>query len=209
MARAATLAMRRNLALQGTFGLIPNTGVPAHASKTKYAIVPMAMSPGVRGGGRSGLRQCQARGRGDREIAGDLTEAIRRAEKEGDGQAISAEYEFKGGNPAYFEVKVLRNDGKKLTRYDLDPSSGKIKETSNEAFEKIFTSIKPTSIQNAPTSLTRAISTAEHRSGGKATMAEVSRDGDQLKYTVKTVKLDGTSKKMEINGSDGKVASAD
>ena len=40
-----------------------------------------------------------------------LTEAIRIAEKQGNGQAISAEYEFKRGNPAYYEVKVLRTDG--------------------------------------------------------------------------------------------------
>ena len=34
-----------------------------------------------------------------------LTEAIRTAEKQGNGQAVSAEYEFEGGNPAHYEVK--------------------------------------------------------------------------------------------------------
>ena len=62
--------------------------------------------------------------------------------------------------------------------------------------------------QNAPTSLTRAITTAETRSGGKAKEAEVNRDGDQLQYEVKVVKNDGTSETLKINGSDGKVASA-
>lgn len=179
------------------------------ASKTKYVIIPMAMSLVLTALGvhASDSAKHEAEAIGKSRLT--LTEAIRKAEKEGGGQAISAEYQFKGGNPAYFEVKVLRSDGQKLTRYDLDTSTGKIKETSNEQFQKLFTRLKPTSIQNAPTSLTRAISTAEHRSGGKATMAEVSRDGDQLKYTVKTVKLDGTANKLEINGSDGKVASAD
>jgi uncharacterized membrane protein YkoI len=123
--------------------------------------------------------------------------------------AIRADFDFKGGNPAYYEIKVLRDDGKKLTKYELDPNTGKIKEASDEQFEKLFTRIKPTSIQNAPTSLTRAISTAETRAGGKAEDATVDRDGDQLKYTVKVVKNDGTTEKVKINGSDGKVASAD
>ncbi|MBS0420450.1 MAG: PepSY domain-containing protein [Proteobacteria bacterium] len=138
-----------------------------------------------------------------------LTEAIHIAERQGNGQATSAEYEFKNGNPAYYEVNVLRNDGHKLTKYELSPSTGAVKEKSDANFEKLFTRLKPTAIQNAPTSLTRAISTAETRTGGKAKEAEVKRDGDQLLYKVEVVKLDGTSSKLEINGSDGKVASAD
>jgi|SRR5579863_8730275 len=138
-----------------------------------------------------------------------ITEAIRTAEKKGAGQAISAEYVFKNGRAAFYEVKVLANDGQKLTRYDLDPNTGDVKEASNEQFEKVFTRIKPTSIRNAPTSLTRAIATAEARAGGKATAASVDRDGDQVKYTVTIPKLDGTTEKIKINGADGKVASAD
>jgi uncharacterized membrane protein YkoI len=137
-----------------------------------------------------------------------LTEAIHMAERQGNGQAISAEYEFKNGNPAYYEVKVLRNDGQKLTKYELDTNTGKVKEVSDEKFEKLFTRIKPTAIQHAPTSLTRAITTAETRAGGKAKEAEVNRDGDQLQYEVKVVKADGTSETLKINGADGKVASA-
>jgi uncharacterized membrane protein YkoI len=137
-----------------------------------------------------------------------MTEAIRIAEKQGNGQATSAEYEFKNGNAPYYEIKVLRNDGQKLTKYELSPSTGTVKEVSDEKFEKLFNRIKPTAIQNAPTSLTRAITTAETRAGGKAKEASVNRDGDQLQYKVEVVKLDGTSEKLEINGSDGKVASA-
>lgn len=137
-----------------------------------------------------------------------LTEAIRIAESKGNGQATSAEYELKSGNPAYYEVKVLSNDGQKLTRYELSPSTGKVKEVSDEKFEKFFTRLKPTAIQNAPTSLTRAITTAETRAGGKAREAEIDRGGDQLIYSVEVVRLDGTSEKLKINGSDGKVAAA-
>jgi uncharacterized membrane protein YkoI len=137
-----------------------------------------------------------------------LTEAIRIAEKQGNGQATSAEYEFKNGNPAYYEVNVLSNDGQKLTKYELSPTTGTIKEKSDEKFEKLFTRLQPTAIQHAPTSLTRAIATAEARSGGKAKEAEISRGGDQLVYKVEVVKLDGTTEKLQINGADGKVASA-
>jgi uncharacterized membrane protein YkoI len=137
-----------------------------------------------------------------------LTEAIRTAERQGNGQATSAEYVLKSDKPAYYEVKVLRNDGQKLTQYELDANTGQVKEVSDEKFEKMFTRIKPTAIQNAPTSLTRAIATAETRAGGKAQEATVNRDGDQLQYDVKVVKMDGTSEKLKINGSDGKVASA-
>jgi uncharacterized membrane protein YkoI len=137
-----------------------------------------------------------------------LTDAVRIAEKQGNGQAVSAEYELKGGNPAYYEVKVLSNDGQKLTKYEINPASGKVNDASDEKIEKLFTRLKPNAIQNAPTSLTRAISTAETRAGGKAVDAEVDRDGDQVQYTVKVVKPDGDSEKLKINGSDGKVASA-
>jgi uncharacterized membrane protein YkoI len=137
-----------------------------------------------------------------------LPEAIRTAEKEGGGKAISAEYELKGGNPAQYEVKVLSNDGQKLTKYEINPSTGQVKDASDEKIEKLFTRLKPNAIQNAPTSLTRAISTAEARAGGKAVEAKVDRDGDQVQYEVKVVKLDGDSEKVKVNGSDGKVASA-
>jgi uncharacterized membrane protein YkoI len=137
-----------------------------------------------------------------------LTEAIRTAEKQGNGQAVSAEYEFEGGNPAHYEVKVLRSDGDKLTKYELSPSTGKVKDVSDAKLEKLFTRVKPESIRHAPTSLTHAITSAEQRAGGKAIEADVDRDGDQVQYTVKVVRSDGTIEKMKINGADGKVASA-
>jgi uncharacterized membrane protein YkoI len=137
-----------------------------------------------------------------------MTDAIRTAEKEGNGQAISAEYEFKNGNPAYYEVKVLSTDGQKLTKYELSPVTGKVKDANDEKFAKLFTRLQPNAIAAAPTSLTHAIATAETRAGGKAVDAEIDRDGDQVQYTIKVVKIDGDSEKVKVNGSDGKVASA-
>src|SRR5690349_6967532 len=76
-----------------------------------------------------------------------LREAIRTAEKEGNGLAVGADYEFKGGNPALYEVKVLSNDGRKLTRYEINPATGKVKDSSDEKLAKLLTRIKPESIR--------------------------------------------------------------
>ncbi len=138
-----------------------------------------------------------------------LLEAIRTAAKEGNGLAVGADYEFKGGDPPLYEVKVLSNDGRKLTRYDINPATGKVKDSRDEKLEKLLTRIKPDSVRNAQTSLTHAITTAEERAHGRAYSADVDRDGDQVKYTVKVVRHDGTEEKVKINGADGKVASAE
>jgi uncharacterized membrane protein YkoI len=137
-----------------------------------------------------------------------LNQAIGMAEQQGSGQAISAEYEPHKGAAGHYEIKVLSSDGTKLVKYRLSPNTGKVTQADNEPFEKVFTRIKPNSIQNAPTSLKSAITTAEAQSGGKAVDASVDRDGDQVKYTVKVVKADGTTEKIKVNGADGKVASA-
>jgi len=137
-----------------------------------------------------------------------LTQAVSLAQEQGGGQAISANYDLESGAAGEYQLQVLGSDGNKLTKYRVDPNTGKITAAANEPFEKLFTRLKPTSIQNAPTSLTRAITAAEQRAGGKATDAAVDRDGDQVQYTVKVAKADGTTEKLRVNGADGKVASA-
>lgn len=135
-----------------------------------------------------------------------LIEAIVAAEKQAGGKAINAAFEFKRGNPAYFEVKVLSEDGRKLTRYELNARTGNVQGTSNEALEKLITRITPASLSHAPTGLTHAIALAEQRSGGHAVSADVKGNGEQLVYTVETVKLDGTSKETQVQ-ADGKIES--
>ena len=137
-----------------------------------------------------------------------LTSAIGIAEQQGSGQAVSADYMPKKGAMGHYAVKVLSNDGTKLTEYRVSPATGKVTEASNEPFEKMFTRIKPESLENAPTSLKSAIKTAEAQSGGKAVDADADRDGDQVRYTVKVAMADGTTQKIKVNGADGKVASA-
>jgi len=137
-----------------------------------------------------------------------LTQAIGIAEKEGSGQAVSADYMGKKGTMGNYDIKVLSSDGSKLTEYRVSTGTGKITKASNEAFEKMFTRIKPADLQNAPTSLKGAITTAESQAGGKAVDADTDRTGDSVRYTVKVAKADGTTEKVKVNGADGKVASA-
>jgi uncharacterized membrane protein YkoI len=140
-----------------------------------------------------------------------LTQAIGIAEKQGSGQAIDADYTPKHTGKdmmGYYDIKVLSSDGTKLTKYRVSPMNGKITEASSEPFQKAFTRIKPTDLQNAPTSLKSAITTAESQSGGKAVDADTDKTGDTVRYTVKVAKADGTTEKVKVNGADGKVASA-
>jgi|SRR6185437_3177550 len=136
-----------------------------------------------------------------------LNEAIGIAEQQGSGQAISADYKAaKKGSPGAYSVKVLSTDGKNLTAYHISSNTGKVKKASEEPFEKLFTRIKPTELQNAPTSLKTAIKTAESETGGKVIDADTDRTGDSVRYTLKVAKADGTTEKMKVNGADGKVA---
>jgi uncharacterized membrane protein YkoI len=137
-----------------------------------------------------------------------LNQAIGIAEQQGSGQAISADYVSQKSSAGRYDIKVLSSDGSKLVKYRVSPSTGKVTEASNEAFEKVFTRIKPEALQNAPTSLKTAITTAEAQAGGKAVDADTDREGDQVRYTVKVAKADGTTEKVKVNGADGKVASA-
>jgi len=138
-----------------------------------------------------------------------LIEAIIAAEKQDGGRTTSAAFNFKRGNPAFYQVTVLSRDGRKLTQYDLDPQSGGVRDTHNEVLEKLLTRISPDNLRSTPTTLTHAVYVAQQQSGGRALSADVDRKGDHLEYTVETVKLDGTSHKVKIDGSTGKVVSDD
>lgn len=138
-----------------------------------------------------------------------LIEAIITAEKEGGGRATSGEFHFKGGNPAVFQVTVLSSDGKKLTRYDLDPRTGRVLDTHNELLEKLLTRLSPDNLRLAPTTLTHGIALAQQHSNGHAISADVDRSGDHLIYDIETVNVDGASHKIKVSSEDGKVISDD
>jgi uncharacterized membrane protein YkoI len=140
-----------------------------------------------------------------RRMSLSLIEAVIAAEKEGGGKATSAQFAFKRGNPPYFEVKVLSTDGKKLTRYELNPRTGKVEKTANEALEKLVTRLTPEDLRRSPTTLTHAIALAQERSGGHARSADIDRKSDHLEYDIETVTLDGTSHQVKISGMDGAI----
>ena len=138
-----------------------------------------------------------------------LIEAVIAAEKADGGKSTAAEFNFERGNPAVFQVKVLSADGKKLTRYDLNPRTGQVQNTHNEVLEKLLTRISPESLRLTFTTLSHAIAIAQQHSGGHALGAAVDRHGDHLEYTVETVKLDGSSQKVKIDSASGAVISQD
>ena len=132
-----------------------------------------------------------------------LTQAIERAEQQGDGKAIYAEFETDGNEKPRYEVKVLGRD--KLVTYTLDADSGKVLETDNDRLEKLFTLLEPDDIRGAPTTLAQAIGIAEQRSGGKAIEADVDRDSDAVSYDVTVAKSDGSERDLRVDGATGRV----
>jgi uncharacterized membrane protein YkoI len=137
-----------------------------------------------------------------------MNQAITVAEEQGSGQAIDAQYIPKSGTMGMYDVKVLSMDGKKLLNFDINPDNGRVLKATREHVGKVFTRIKPADLQKAQTPLKGAIKTAEAQTGGKAVMADTDRHGDTVRYTVKVVMSDGTFQAINVNGADGKVASA-
>ncbi len=132
-----------------------------------------------------------------------LPQAIRTAEMKSDGQAIGATYDTKHGNEGRYEVLVMSADGSRLTRLDLDAYSGAADAAWNHSLATLYPDLRAQSVLNTPTPLANAIRTAERRANGKATDAQVQRAGAQLLYTVDVARPDGTTQKVEVDGSDG------
>ena len=137
-----------------------------------------------------------------------LNQAITVAEEQGRGQAIDAEYMPKSDAMGMYDVKVLSMDGKKLLNFNISPANGRVLRATRERVGKVFTRLKPADLEKAQTPLKGAIKAAEAQTGGKAVMADTDRRDDTVRYTVKVVMTDGTSQTINVNGADGKVASA-
>jgi uncharacterized membrane protein YkoI len=137
-----------------------------------------------------------------------MNQAITVSEEQGSGQAIDAEYIPKSGSPGLYDVKVLSMDGKKLLDFNINPENGRVLKATRERVGKVFTRIRPADLQSAQTPLKGAIKTAEAQTGGKAVRADIDRQGDSVRYTVKVAMTDGTTQTIKVNGADGKVASA-
>jgi uncharacterized membrane protein YkoI len=137
-----------------------------------------------------------------------MNQAITVAEEQGSGQAIDAQYLPKSGAKGMYDVKVLTMDGKKLLDFNINPEDGRVLKATREHVGKLFTRLKPKDLDNAQTPLKGAVKAAEAQTGGKAIAADTDRHGDTVRYTVKVVMTDGTTRTINVNGADGKVAMA-
>ncbi|PZQ13011.1 MAG: hypothetical protein DI565_15185 [Ancylobacter novellus] len=118
-----------------------------------------------------------------------IVQAIATAEQKGMGKATEADFDDdKGGR---WEVKVLSDGGSKLTEYYVDATSGQITGEEEQTFEKYFTMLKPENFQKAQVQLKDAIGAAEALAKGKATSAEVERDGEAVSYEIDVATADG------------------
>lgn len=132
-----------------------------------------------------------------------IAKAIEIAEREGNGKATEVEFEAESGGGAY-EVKVLSQDGGKLTEYTIDANSGQVKGSEDQPIEKYFTRLSPENFGQAATSLAQAIGRAEAEAKtGKAISAEVERDGDKVSYEVTVSTAEG-DQEFDID-AEGKV----
>ena len=130
-----------------------------------------------------------------------LAQALDTAESKGPGRAIHADFEMEGGRP-YYEIKILGSDGK-LTDHHIDANSGQVIKSDNHPIESYFVRLKPSDVQNAPTSLKQAVATAEQKAGGKAAEAEIEREANSVRYKI-TVMTGSQSREITV-GADGKI----
>jgi len=118
-----------------------------------------------------------------------IAQAIEAAEKAGMGKATDAEFEDDNGGR--WEIKVVADGGNKLTEYYIDANSGQVTGQEEQTFEKYFTMLKPEAFQKAQVQLKDAIASAEALAKGKATAAEVERDGETVSYEIDVATADG------------------
>ena len=170
----------------------------------KYPVIAAALVFVAAGMAASAEDRKDAQAVSDSKIS--LTEAIHAAEKAGGGRAVDAEIEGSKGGHARYEVEVLSSDGKKLTEYTINASTGKVEKTSNEAVEKLMTRVTPDDLQAAETTLTAAIREAEQQTGGKVIDAETGARGGALHYELKVAMADGKTDKVKVDGATGKIA---
>jgi uncharacterized membrane protein YkoI len=135
-----------------------------------------------------------------------LTEAIHAAEKADGGKAVEAELEGSKRGQARYMVEVLSTDGKKLTEYTINASTGKVERTESEPVEKLLTRVQPNDLQTTQTTLISAIREAEQHTNGKVIDAETETDDGALHYELKVAMADGKTSKVKVDGATGKIA---
>lgn len=169
----------------------PSTQAPALAAAPSVAAQPAHGTTGHKEREHEGLQTAKV----------SLAQALDTTESKGLGRAIEADFERRNGKP-YFEIKVLGSDGK-LTDYHIDATTGLVTMSDNHPIESYFIRLKPSDVQNAPTSLKQAVATAEQKVGGKAAEAEIQRETSSVQYKI-TVMTGSQSQEIRV-GADGKI----
>ncbi|KOX59933.1 hypothetical protein ADL19_03795 [Streptomyces purpurogeneiscleroticus] len=173
----------------------------AQTSPPTQAPAPAAAPPGAAqpAHGTTGHKEREHEGLQTAKVS--LAQALDTAESKGPGRAIEADFESGNGKP-YFEIKVLGSDGK-LTDHHIDATTGQVTKSDNHPIESYFIRLKPSDVQNAPTTLKQAVATAEQKAGGKAAEAEVEREASSVQYKI-TVMTGSQSQEIRV-GADGKI----
>ncbi|HEU4519030.1 MAG TPA: PepSY domain-containing protein [Microvirga sp.] len=188
------------LALTTALAAAQTTPAPAPDATGATTTAP---APG--GTGRAGSSDFQAL----QAVKVPLSQAIATVEQQGQGRAISAEFEAQDGNePAHYEIKVVQNDGK-LVEHEVDANTGQVIKTENQPIERFFTRLKPADFQSARMSLKDAIATAEQRAGAgaRAVEAEVDRENNAVVYEIEVATAE-RSQEVKID-ANGQVVSTD
>lgn len=127
-----------------------------------------------------------------------IVQAIEAAEAKGGGKATEADFEDDNGGR--WEIKVVADGGNKLTEYYVDPNSGQVTGQEEQTYEKYFTMLTPENFTKAKVQLKDAIAAAETAAKGKATSAEVERDGEAVSYEIDVATADG-NKDVDVDAN--------
>lgn len=149
--------------------------------------------------GTSGHKEREHEGLQNAKVS--LGQALDTAESKGPGRAIEADFGNEGGKP-FYEVKLLGSDGK-LTDHHVDAMTGQVTKSDTHPIESYFIRLKPSEVQNAPTTLKQAVATAEQKAGGQAAEAEIERETSSVQYKI-TVMTGSQSQEIRV-GADGQI----
>lgn len=163
------------LALMTTLALAQTDQPPPTNRERDVTTGRVIDSRGAGGGHRAGDL------RGQQAAKVQLLQAIEAAESQGQGRAIGATFEIAQGG--HYEVKVLDANGT-LLRHLVSANSAQVMRTERLQVEGFFSRLRPVDVQNARTTLRQAIVIAEQRVGGRASEAEVEREGDTVSYKI-------------------------
>jgi uncharacterized membrane protein YkoI len=138
-----------------------------------------------------------------------LTDAIATAEqRSGGGHVVKADFKVEGKGAGYYDIRVLGANNS-IADYRIDGVTGKVLRATRVSDHGEVNGIDPEALRHVQTSLGSAITAAEQTSGGKVIGVETEHGGGQILYSMRVARADGSTEKVTVNGSNGKVASVE